>query len=195
MRLTKAFFQPNTLQIAQNLLGCYLCRKIGKNILKGKIIETEAYIGQNDKACHASRGMTKRNQVMFEPAGRAYVYIIYGLYYCLNIVTEKKGFPAAVLIRAVEPVQGIEIMQKNRRRNIKKEGETALSHLRTNGPGKLCQALAIDKKLNGENLLTSHRLWLEKGEKIDTKKIITTPRIGVDYAGEDAKLPWRFLIE
>ncbi len=173
-KLPRSFYNQDTLKVAQELLGKYLVRKIGQRIETGIIVETEAYIGQDDDACHACRGKTKRNEVMFEKAGLTYVYMIYGMYFCLNIVTEKKGFPAAVLIRALESI------------DIKK----------TNGPGKLCRWMKIDKELNGEDLVNSKRLWIEdRGEKIISKDIIKTARVGVDYAENSKHHPWRFYIK
>jgi DNA-3-methyladenine glycosylase len=136
----------------------------------GKIIEVEAYVGPRDEACHASKGRTPRTDVMFGPAGLAYVYLIYGMYYCLNVVTEREEFPAAVLIRAVEI-----------------DGELV------DGPGCLCRALEIDRALNRLDLTIGKKLWFEdRGTKVPQKSIGRFPRIGVDYAGIWAKKPWRF---
>jgi DNA-3-methyladenine glycosylase len=175
-RLKEKFYKQNTFKIAKSLLGKYLIRKIGKKILIGKIVETEAYYGPSDLASHASRGKTERTKIMFGRPGTAYVYLIYGMYYCLNIVTEKKNFPAAVLIRALEPIAGIKKL--------------------TNGPGKLCQAFKIDKKLNGENLITSKKLFLAQNPKgkIKNFQIVKAKRIGVDYAGAYKNKPWRFYL-
>jgi DNA-3-methyladenine glycosylase len=141
-------------------------------------------VGPKDLACHASRGRTARTETMFGPAGRAYVYFIYGFYYCLNIVTEAVDHPSAVLIRAVEPVEGVELMKKRRRteevRNL------------ASGPGKLCQAFAIDKALNGAEVCGNVLYVEDRAEP--APKISATPRIGVDYAGKWKDKPWRFLI-
>ena len=151
----------------------------------GKIVETEAYVGPHDLACHASKGRTARTEVMFGPPGHAYVYFIYGVYYCLNIVTEEVGHASAVLIRALEPVEGLELMQKKR--------GTEKIHSLASGPGKLCLAMAIDKALNGADMSRGNVLYVEdRGEP--RPKILATPRIGVDYAGKWKDKPWRFLI-
>jgi DNA-3-methyladenine glycosylase len=180
-KLRREFFHRPTLKVAQDLLGKYLTVQKGKKILSGKIAETEAYIGSDDPACHASRGMTPRNRVMFGPPGHAYIYFTYGMYHCLNLVTEKEGFPAAVLIRAIEPVQGVKLMM--RRRGTKK-----IKNL-TNGPGKLCQALSLDRSLNGEDLC-SGRIWVED-RGVKASKIKSTPRVGINQ-GKNKK--WRFYI-
>ena len=150
----------------------------------GRIVEVEAYLGARDAACHSFRGRTKRNAVMFGPGGHAYVYFIYGFYHCLNVVTLGEGEPEAVLIRALEPVEGQELMRTNRK------GRPNLC----NGPGVLCQALGIDRSFNG------HALWLKPlqicpGALLTDEHIASTPRIGVDYAGEAAAWPLRFCIE
>ncbi len=154
----------------------------GKTV--GRIVETEAYVGPHDLACHAARGRTARTEVMFGAAGRAYVYFIYGMYYCLNIVTEEVDHASAVLIRALEPVDGIDLMKKRRR-----TGE--LRNL-ASGPGKLCQAFAIDKSLNGADICGNVLYVEDRGAP--PPKILATPRIGVDYAGKWKDKPWRFLI-
>jgi len=196
MKLSRQFYNRPTLKVAKELLGKYLVRKIGRQKLIGKIIETEAYVGTKDKASHASRGRTPRTELMFGPPGHAYIYLIYGMYYCLNIVTERKDFPSAVLIRALEPKESISLMKKNRKTNN-------LGNL-TSGPGKLCQALKIDKKLNGISLvddIPKCRLWIEKegkirGSRLKKKgKIIARPRIGVDYAGKWKDKKWRFILK
>jgi len=169
-KLTRTFFNRPTLKVAKELLGKFLVRKIGGKVIKAMITETEAYCGPKDLACHASKGRTKRTEVMFGPAGHAYVYLIYGMYYCLNIVTEDKGYPAAVLIRAVDAA-GV------------------------NGPGKLCRFFKIDKTFNGEDLIKSKRLWVEEGIKIKPRQIKRGKRIGVDYAGEYKDKPWRFFLK
>jgi len=189
-KLSKNFYNRKTSKLAMSLLGKYLVRKYNGHILMAKIAETEMYYGQNDKASHASRGKTNRTRLMFDQPGLAYVYQIYGMYYCLNIVTEKKDFPAAILIRAAEPIKDIEEMAKNR----KLEPE---SNNLTNGPSKICQALKIDKKLNGENLITSTKLYLmeNKNEKTKTSQIVKAKRIGIDYAQEYKDKLWRFYLK
>jgi len=159
-------------------------RKHGDGTTIGRIVETEAYIGPQDLACHASKGRTRRTEVMFGPAGHAYVYFIYGFYNMLNLVTEIVDYPAAVLIRAVEPLEGIELMKARRR-------SKSLRDL-ASGPGKLCQAFAIDRSLNGADLCGEVIYVLDGGELLP--KFSARPRIGVDYAGAWKKKPFRFLV-
>ena len=184
VKLSRLFYQQSTLDVARQLLGKYLVRKHQDGTTVGRIVETEAYVGPEDRACHASRGRTARTKIMFGPAGYAYVYLVYGFHNMLNIVTEAVDFPAAVLIRAVEPVQGVELMRARR--------QTEQQQNLASGPGKLCQAFAIDRKLNGDDLC-GKVLYLEhRGEPVS--QVVTTPRIGVDYAGPWKDKPWRFLI-
>jgi len=184
VKLTRAFYEQTTVDVAKQLLGKYLVRKHPDGNAIGRIVETEAYVGPQDLACHASKGRTARTEVMFGPAGHAYVYFIYGFYNMLNLVTEAKDYPAAVLIRAVEPVAGVEIMQGRRR----------LDRLRdlASGPGKLCQAFAVDRSLNGADLCDSVLYVEDRGEP--SPKVQKSPRIGVDYAGKWKDKPYRFLI-
>lgn len=148
----------------------------------GKITETEAYCGPNDLASHASRGRTKRTEIMFGKPGLIYVYMIYGMYYCFNIVTEKEDYPAAVLIR------GVKVEHSAKR--------LALSDmLILDGPGKLCRKFKIDKKLNGLDICKNSEIWIEnRGEKTKLRNIKTTPRVGIDYAGKYKNKPWRFIL-
>ena len=157
--------------MAKELLGKFLVRKIGRKTISAMITETEAYCGPNDLASHASRGRTKRTEVIFGPPGHAYVYLIYGMYHCFNIVTEKENYPAAVLIRAVD-VPSI------------------------NGPGKVCRFFKIDRDLNEEDITKSKKIWLEDREvSPNTSQIKRTKRIGIDYAKEYRDKPWRFLFK
>ena len=168
--LPRIYFNRPTLQVALSLIGKYLVRVIDGRTLAGKIVEVEAYVGPEDKACHASKGKTQRTDVMFGPGGVAYVYLIYGMYHCLNVVTEREEFPSAILIRAIEI-----------------DGELI------DGPGRLCRALQIDRRLNRVDLTTGESLWFEdRGALVERGDVETHPRIGVDYAGEWAKKPWRF---
>lgn len=168
--LAQAYFSRPTLLVARSLIGKYLIRENGKGAIAGKIVEVEAYIGAEDKACHAAKGRTARTEVLFGPAGMAYVYLIYGMYHMLNVVTERAEFPAAVLIRAIE-VDGTLI----------------------DGPGKLCRELQIDRSFHRIDMTQGRALWFEdRGARVPTRTIGTFPRIGVDYAGEWAKKPWRF---
>lgn len=178
------FYNRPTLRVARDLIGCLLVRRTESGLLAGRIVETEAYIGEGDKACHASRGMTPRTKVMFGPPGIAYVYLIYGMHHCLNIVTERDGFPAAVLIRGLRPVAGFDDLLVDlppaKRRDF------------LNGPGRLCRAMAITRELNGQDVTGSGGIYvLPRTDR--PSRIIQTPRIGIDYAGEDALLPWRFI--
>jgi len=197
MILPKSFYNRNTLQVAQDLLGCFLVRKnphplplprscrCGRGereekILRCKIVEVEAYSGPRDLASHASQGRTERNKVMFGEPGIIYVYFTYGLHYMLNIVTEEKGYPAAVLIRAVEPVS----------RNAYR-----IAH-NTNGPARLTKALRVDKSFNGLPVYTKkYGLWVESRVKDEKLQIIRAKRIGVDYAGKYKNKKWRFYIK
>jgi DNA-3-methyladenine glycosylase len=152
--------------------------------LAGIIVEAEAYAGEDDLGCHASAGRTQRNAVMYGPPGKAYVYFTYGMHWMLNAVTEKEGFPAAVLIRAIEPVEGADVI------SLRRNGRD------TRGPAKLTQALGIDRGLNGASLFdSSSGLWIEPGNPVSTSDIITTPRVGLYTVPEPWKsIPWRFQV-
>ena len=186
-RLTADYFDGSTIQIARGLLGQLLVRRVNGKLLIVKIVETEAYNGPHDLASHASRGITPRTAPMFEAGGHAYIYLIYGMYNCFNITTGASGYPAAVLIRAIEPLEGIEFMKKLRHTNN-------LKNL-CSGPGKLCQALGIDRQLNREDLSQSNKIWLEKPTQTTKFKIKKAPRVGVDYAGPYRDKLWRFYID
>jgi DNA-3-methyladenine glycosylase len=181
--LTRSFYKLDTEEVACGLLGCCLCHETEEGLVSGIIVETEAYLSRNDPACHASRGMTRRNATMFGPPGHAYIYFIYGNHYCFNIVTGPKGLGEAVLIRAVEPVSGLDLMYYRRG---KVESITDL----TSGPGKLCQAFAIDKKLDGHDL-RNKPLFICGKSTVGDRQIVVTPRIGISSA-KDKKL--RFII-
>lgn len=168
--LPRSYFNRPTLVVARSLIGKYLVRQNGRGVLAGRIIEVEAYIGPEDKACHASKGRTARTEVLFGPPGIAYVYFIYGMYSMLNVVTEREEFPAAVLIRAIEL-----------------DGESI------DGPGRLSRALGIDRSLNRIDLTSGKGLWFEdRSVPVPRRRVGAYPRIGVDYAGRWAKKPWRF---
>jgi len=172
----KEFYNQSALKVAQDLLGCFLMRRIGNEIIRTKIVETEAYEGLRDLASHASRGKTPRNAVMFGEPGLYYVYFTYGMHHMLNVVTGPKDHPAAVLIRAVEPIDELD--------------------LKTNGPARLTKALQIDKKFNEFPAFSKKsELWIESGEKIKKSEIISAKRIGIDYAGEYKDKLWRFYIK
>lgn len=181
-RIGHNFFRQDTLTIAKALLGKLLVHRTDQGLLGGRIVETEAYL-HDDPACHASRGKTPRCAPMFGPPGRAYVYFIYGNYYCFNVVTEEEHKGEAVLVRALEPLFGIPQMMENRK--------TSEFRNLTSGPGKLCQALQITKAQNGWDLLRSDLLLAEEE---DQKKfdVVASPRIGISKATEN---PWRFYIK
>ena len=188
MKIEKEFYLgSDVVRIARDLLGKVLCTVINGRETAGIIVETEAYRGATDRASHAYPSRkTRRNSIMFDEGGKAYVYLIYGMYHLFNIVTNKVNNPDAILIRALEPVRGIDIMME-RRNKISKEKITS-------GPGILSQAMGIDLSIYGEDL-TGSKIWLEYAEeKQPPTEIVRTGRIGVGYAGEDAMLPWRFYI-
>lgn len=181
-KLPRSFYARPTLEVAPDLLGKILVRVKGKTLTSGRIVEVEAYRNSDDPASHAHRGLTPRNTIMFGEAGHAYVYFIYGMYFCVNAVSESKGIAGACLIRALEPIEGIKIMQKRR-------GMDRLHDL-ANGPGKLCVAMAIDRSLNGADFL-GDALYVTDDGFCDFK-IIKSPRIGI-RVGADKH--WRFFVK
>ena len=184
MILPREFYDRSTLKVARELLGAQLVRVVDGHRLVGVITEAEAYIGQNDLGCHAKAGRTPRTEVMFGPPGHAYVYFTYGNHWMLNVVTEREGFPAAVLIRAIRPVRGEAEMSRRR------SGRDTL------GPGKLTQALGITGADNGLDLTKKRsRLWLEAGRPIPNSVVTKGPRVGLNTVPEPWKSkPWRFLV-
>lgn len=186
--LSSSFYtNPDVVQVARDLIGCTLFTNINSKITGGIIVETEAYNGRTDKACHAyPNKKTPRTEIMYSNGGVAYVYFVYGMHYLFNVVTNHSGFADAVLIRAIEPLVGVNEMQN--RRNI-----TLTSKLLTGGPARLSQAMGIDKSLNGASL-NENNVWIEEREKSFSPDIGISKRIGIGYAGEDADLPWRFSI-
>lgn len=188
MRVPASYFQSDdTLGISQGLLGKFLVSMCGNTKTSGMIIETEAYLGKEDRACHAYGGRrTKRTEVMYLPGGHWYVYLCYGLHSLLNVITHKEEEPHAILIRALVPAEGIKTMLQ--RRNMAKNNPRL-----TSGPGSVCQALGIKTELSGE--MIGKTVWIEdRGVVIPKNEITTTPRIGVAYAKEHALLPYRFTI-
>jgi DNA-3-methyladenine glycosylase len=173
-KLPRSFYDRDTQLVARELLGQWLVHQVNGRRLIGRIVETEAYLGEHDLAAHSSKGLTARTKTMFGPPGHAYVYFIYGMYHCLNVVTEREGQAAAVLLRAVEPVANL-------------AGRTC-------GAGLLCRALQIDRRLNGHDLL-SEELFLAAPETSAAITVIKRPRIGVDYAKHLAKRLLRFYIK
>jgi DNA-3-methyladenine glycosylase len=172
-KLPRSFYDRDTIEVARDLLGKYLVHRVGDAERIGRIVEVEAYLGPHDLAAHSSRGRTERTKIMFGPPGHAYVYFIYGMYYCMNVVTEREGHASAVLLRALEPVKNIEA--------------------RTQGPGLLCRAMEVDKRLNGHDLL-SDDFYIAAPPRAEPEVIIKRPRIGVDYARHWAQRQLRFYI-
>lgn len=186
LKLTRDFYERDTLLVAKELLGKHLVRTSEEGTTIGKIVEVEAYVGPDDAAAHSSRGIRGgRTEVMYGSGGHAYVYLIYGMYYCFNIVTNVIEKPEAVLIRALEPVDGLELMKKRRKTD-------ALKNL-CSGPGKLCSAMGISKIDYGEDL-TGGEIYLLDSGRISDSEILATPRINIDYAGEAKDYPWRYVI-
>jgi len=185
MTLPKSFYDRPTLTVARELIGARLVRMLNGRKLVGLITETEAYISQKDLACHAWHGLTPRTAPMFGQAGHAYVYFTYGNHWMLNTVTEKEGFPAAVLIRAIQPIDGVEIMSKRR------QGRD------TFGPGKLTQAMGITKSENTVDLTEANSsLWIEAGVFVPNKNVTIGPRVGLNKTPEPwLSKPWRFLVK
>lgn len=192
--LTRDFYDRDTLRVARELLGCVLVREYEGETLAGRITETEAYIGRCDKACHAyNYKRTPRTRTLFARPGTAYLYLIYGMYTCLNLVTEAEGEPAAVLIRALEPVAGERTMARLR---FGTEPDALTASQRANflnGPGKLCKALCLDRGLDGHDLLAPPLYVTPRQGQVG--KVSQGPRVGVDYAQEARDFPWRFWVE
>jgi DNA-3-methyladenine glycosylase len=187
MRLPVEFYlRKNVTTVARQLIGKVLLTKIDDQVSGGIIVETEAY-SFKEKGSHAYRGMTKRNEVMFKDGGIAYVYLCYGVHEMFNVVTNVKGKAEAILIRAIEPVVGVEAMMERMK--------TSSVRKITSGPGKLTKALGIDRSFNGKNL-SGHEIWIEDQHRtVKPSDIEKGTRIGIDYAGDDALLPWRFFLK
>lgn len=193
IRLTREFFNRKTEIVAKDLLGKYLTRKTNMGVIIGKVIEVEAYLGPNDKACHCyNYKKTEKTKIMYMQPGTIYVYYIYGMYFCLNIITETEGMPCAVFIRQLYPIEGIDLMKENRKAKIGKNYKNLVD-----GPSKLCMAMNITKEeFNGkDSCSSSSKLFFSQGQKIDTNKIILNKRIGIDYAKEDKDLLLRFTLK
>lgn len=173
-KLPRSFYDRDTVEVARDLLGKHLVHVAGGRRRVGRIVEVEAYLGPHDLAAHSAKGLTPRTKVMFGPPGHAYVYLVYGMHWCMNCVTQAEGHASAVLLRALEPVENV-------------EG-------RTQGPGLLCKALGITGALHGEDL-TGRRLWVERPEVEAPIRIVKRPRIGVDYAGHWARRLLRFYVK
>ena len=186
-KLNRPFYRRDAEKVAKDLLGKHLVRRSSEGKTVGKIVETEAYLGEEDPASHSYQGAkTERTEVMFGPPGHAYAYMIYGMYYCFNTVTGREGKPEGVFVRALEPVKGIKLMEERRGLDDKSE--------LTNGPGKLCMAMDIDNELNGEDLC-GNKLYITKPEKTKSFEIRKAPRINIDYADEAKKWKLRFFIK
>ncbi|MBI4517240.1 MAG: DNA-3-methyladenine glycosylase [Deltaproteobacteria bacterium] len=185
--MSRRFFARDALTLAQALLGAVLVHEAPDGTAAGRIVEAEAYRGPEDRAAHSYGGRrTPRNEVMYGPAGHAYVYFIYGMHYCFNVVAAGRDQPEAVLIRALEPLAGVELMRARRGVN-----EAMPPAALARGPANLCRALGIDRRLNGANLL-SGPLRIERGAALATERIVAATRVGVAYAGEHALRLWRF---
>ena len=185
----RLFLRTDTIAVAREMLGKLLVvpDEHGERV-SGMIVEVEAYCGIEDRGAHSYGGRrTARNEVTYGPGGHAYVFFIYGMYYQLNFVLGPVEHPHVLLIRAVEPVEGIDVMRERR-------GQMKDTNL-TSGPGKLCIALNIDRSLNEEDLIEGSKIWVEEYRAFSRKEIAVGKRIGIDYAGEDAHLPWRFWVK
>lgn len=194
-KLEREFYNRDSVTVAKELLGKYLVHKIEEEEIIGEIVEVEAYMGPEDKAAHSyNNRRTDRNEVMYGSSGYAYVYIIYGMYNCMNIVVEEIGKPQAVLIRALEPVAGLESMSIFRYNKSFEELNKREKIGLTSGPGKLCKALNIDRTQNGEDLC-SNNLYILSDERETSFEIVSTTRINIDYAEEAIHFPWRFYIK
>jgi len=186
MKQWSAFCLEEPVAVARKLLGTHLVGETAGGSVSGMIVEVEAYGGFSDAGSHISRGVTERTKIMLDTPGLAYVYIIYGVHHCLNVVAHSMGQAGAVLIRAVEPLTGIEVMQRRR-------GVDAIRSL-CSGPGKLCQAFGITKDHNG-HFLGEQPVYITFERKVDTEQIVAVPRVNIDYAGEAKHWPWRFYIK
>jgi DNA-3-methyladenine glycosylase len=191
-RLRPEFYQRETLTVAPQLLGKLLVHESPDGVTAGRVVEVEAYIGPGDRAAHSyNNRRSKRTEIQYGPGGYAYVFRIYGVYNCFNIVTQAPGRPEVVLVRALEPVAGLELMA--RRRKIADSGPGRLSRL-TGGPGRLCQAMEITMEQYGSDLCSGRLYLLDDGISVPGQDILATPRINIDYAGEARDYLWRFLI-
>jgi DNA-3-methyladenine glycosylase len=170
--LPRSFFARPTVEEAEMLLGTLLVHERDDGVKVGRVVETEAYVGPDDRGSHAHRGLTERTRPMFGPPGHAYVYLIYGMHNCFNVVTERAGYPGAVLLRALEPVEGL----------------TASA----SGPGRLCRAMEIDRSYSGEPVTRPPLYFVSRAGEVDPAQVARGPRIGIDYAGQWAEREWRF---
>lgn len=187
-KLPRQFYLQDTIAVARALLGCVLWRRIGRELLAARLVEVEAYLGANDMASHARRGLrSPRNESMYLEGGHAYVYFTYGMHYCMNVVTQEADIAEAVLLRAAEPVRGVEAMRV-RRPKAKRDVDLM------NGPGKLCYAMGIDRELDGAALDGNTLFITERDVVVDEDDIAVSPRIGIDNSGDAAHWPLRFFL-
>src|SRR5689334_21188238 len=184
--LERSFFARPTIDVARDLLGVWVVRATADGLSGGPIVETEAYGGPEDMASHSRAGLTRRTTPMFGEVGHAYVYLVYGMHECLNVVAYKDAAAGAVLIRAIAPVLGVDQVRQRRGR------PTDPTDRLCSGPAKVCQGLAVDRSLNGHDLILGEGLWLARPDGDPVGEIASGPRIGVAYAGEWAARPWRF---
>ncbi len=194
MKLERSFYERDTLVVAKELLGCILVHISSEGITNGRIVETEAYMGPEDKGAHSYGGRhTSRMDPLYKTGGFAYIYQLHGYNYCINVVTQKKDIPQAVLIRALEPVEGLELMAQRRKIDISDSRKSKLKNL-TNGPSKLCQAMNINTSLNGIDLCGDEVFITNQSGLRSNEEIIAAPRIHIDYAEEYRDKLWRFLL-
>jgi DNA-3-methyladenine glycosylase len=188
--LGREFYQrPDVVQIARELLGKVLHTRIGEDLTSGIITEVEAYKAPEDKASHAYGGRrTKRTETMYKDGGRAYVYLCYGIHHLVNVVTGPSDVAHAVLIRSVQPLKGTEVM-------LARRGKSRVDPLLTAGPGRLSEALGIDRNLDGDSLINEEKIWITEGIHVEDRLITASPRVGIDYAEEWVDKPWRFTIK
>ena len=190
-RLPREWYRQGALALGPQLLGRTLVRRIDDDVIRTRIVEVESYVAPHDKGSHAyGNRRTKRTETMFHDGGTAYVYLIYGMYHCLNVVAAEAEHAEAVLVRGVEPLTERDEQLMRQLRPVRSRKAADLS----NGPGKLCQALAIDKQLDDADLVEGDAVWIEAGVPADTEQIVCAPRIGIPYAEEYAAKPWRFYI-
>ena len=194
MKLKRSFYMQDTIVVAKGLLGCFLVHKTLEGITKGKIVEIEAYMGPNDKGAHSYGGRhTPRMDPLYNTGGFAYIFQLHGHNYCFNVVTQKTGIPQAVLIRGLEPIQGLDLMAKRRNIDISTDLRSKFKNL-TNGPSKLCQAMDIDTSLNGIDLC-GDELFITSGKTFNDDEILSAPRVNIDYAEEYKDKQWRFFLK
>ena len=187
--LARDFYARHTKEVARDLLGALVCRQTADGITVGRIVETEAYGGPEDLASHSRAGLTRRTAPMFGEVGHAYVYLVYGMHECLNVVARSAQAEAgAVLLRAIQPVRGVELMRARRGREMDPDARLG------SGPARLCQAMAVDRLLNAHDLVSGDELWLSAGHAVRDEEVAAGRRIGVDYAGEWSNRAWRFWI-